>query len=518
MADLARGASGFVGRPSTDVIFEVRHVDDRPGYLLEVFSSRDGTRQTFHEFLCANLNGVAFLSGIRRTLPDGLLMRQHGSSSPVVAQHQAVPEGSRFTGAARPNPSFIYESASRYEALISLDMNARQITEAHARSALDALERIAHISANVANVPILSLQYPVQMPSERTHGERPLDRIEGWPLPNAIAIRVVFALREADSRRRMVIARALNDFCAPRGYGLWLGDLRAGHAQGNWFSIRSESRHKISKELEAQRRRHGDSVVSRVLPLTVLGPARIGSTHAVISLLRCAPELGIVGCAISSLEDLAFIHLQLTCSSLNSIVPSAYLHDESDTGIGHRLRQTVGAIGGTLLHADVPDGSDGDGHGSTPASRLSEKAGDYQVLVGRVHSISSSLATTVQRAVWFSWTEVGEPEWSVVLTALNEAVCTFGLSSPTAGAALHHPNLEYLVCRTTGGISRVRGKLTVPSARIADVDSPLEYGASKFCVRVEDAWRALLDKEGCAAASTITLAWREHFLGHSPWR
>src|SRR5207248_1575471 len=47
------------------------------------------------------------------------------------------------------------------------------------------------------------------------------------------------------------------------------------------------------------------------LPITCAGPARIGSTHAIVSFLQRYPQVGVVGCAGTSLADLAFVHLQL---------------------------------------------------------------------------------------------------------------------------------------------------------------------------------------------------------------
>jgi putative hemolysin len=518
MADLARGAGAIADQPGTQVNFQVHHVQDRPGYIKSQLAGQAALRQC-DEVLISNLNGVVAVVGSDRgPLARDMRRRHQGSSAPVRAMIEQTDRGCIFVGAAMPNPSFIYESAARFEALIALETEEQTLRHSHAQALLRAISEVAQCATHQGVTPIMSLHCPVQLPPRRVGGPRVEERSETWGAPNVIAVRVAFALQKPSSRLRTAMAQRLASYCATRGYGLWLGDLRPGHAQGNWFKVQRPDNERLRDYLKAHHHwSDEESRVERVLPVTLVGPARVGSTNAVLSLLRCSPGLGIAGCAITSLDDLAFIHLQLTSPELKDFDVARDGVDEAQIGVSDRLKLIVEGLGERLQDVDVRDEQPGR---LAPRARVIDRAGDYQVLAGPAFELDGSTERG-RRPLWFSWRQTGaEAGWRPAIVALQSALNDCGLWAEEATPDRHRcANFEYLLCRAMGGGAfTAKGKLTVPSELLLDRDAPLEYGATKLCIRVKAAWRARLAERGVVGLDSLSFAWREHFLGNSRTR
>jgi hypothetical protein len=361
----------------------------------------------------------------------------------------------------------------------------------------------------------MALQCPVQLPPERSNVASVEDQIDVWNAPNVIAVRVVFALQDPTSRRRMEMAKRLANFCVRRGYGLWLGDLRPGHAQGNWFQVQKHDAEVRRRYTEDQRELYRSSArVEKVLPITLVGPARVGSTNAILSVLRRCPQIGVAGCAITALDDVAFVHLQLTADEITD--PTTALGDPNQYqgGIFDRLQRIVAALGAELHDVDVPDGAVKEPQ-TTPHSRLVERAGDYQLFAGPVFDIATPSGRR-RRPLWFSWRQ-SSPDggWLIPFTALQAALEDCGLWQGPESGLLNSANFEYMVCRSLDGSTyTVKGKLTVPENLIPQSNAVVEYGATRLCVGVETAWRARLEERPVTGLHWLSFAWRENFLGN----
>jgi hypothetical protein len=502
------------------VNFHVHHVRDRPGYLKSRLAERSALLRHSSEVLISNLNGVVLAAGSNRgALAQEMRVRQQGSSTPVRAKIDVELDRLEVVGAAMPNPSFIYESAARFEALIALEVEDRVLRQFHARALLRLLAEIAQCARYEGSAPIMSMQCPVQLPPERSNVATVEEQTDIWNAPNVIAVRVVFALQNPTSQRRMKMARRLANYCSDRGYGLWLGDLRPGHAQGNWFQVQKHDRLARKRYTERQTAlRRSDVKVDKVMPITLVGPARVGSTDAILSVLRRCPGLGVAGCAITALDDVAFVHLQLTSDEISD--PTVRLGDPNryQGGVFDRLRRVVDAMGEDLRDVDAPDGDPEDPK-ATPHSRLVERAGDYQIFAGPVFDIETP-GGRHRRPLWFSWRQSGpEGGWLLPFTALQAALEDCGLWQGAESALANCANFEYMVCRGLDGSTyTVKGKLTVPDSLIPESNAVVEYGATKLCVGVETAWRARLDERRVSGLHWLSFAWRENFLGTSRTR
>ncbi len=511
MADLARGAGVIADQPSIQVNFHVHHVRDWPGYLKSQMDDQAALLRQSSEVLISNVNGVVVAAGsYRGALAQEMRVRQQGSSTPVRPKIEIEADRLQVVGAAMPNPSFIYESAARFEALVAIEVEERVLRQFHARALMRLLAEIADCAANEGLAPIMSLQCPVQLPPERSNVAAVEEQTDIWNAPNVIAARVVIALQNPTSARRMEMARRLANYCSVRGYGLWLGDLRPGHAQGNWFQVQKhdfEARRKYTARLTDLRR--SSTKVERVMPVTLVGPARVGSTNAILSVLRRCPKLGVAGCAITALDDVAFVHLQLTSDVVDDPTDNLGDPDLYRGGIFDRLRAVVGAMGEDLRDFGQPDG---DPH-------LAERAGDYQVFAGPVFTVETP-GDRRRRPLWFSWRQSGpDGGWLLPFTALQAALADCGLWTGTGSKLANSANFEYMVCRRLDGSTyTVKGKLTVPDSLIPESSPVVEYGATKLCVGVETAWRARLDEEDVNGLHWLSFAWRENFLGNGRTR
>jgi hypothetical protein len=245
-----------------------------------------------------------------------------------------------------------------------------------------------------------------------------------------------------------------------------------------------------------------DNSPEHILPVTFVGPARVGSTHSIILALNQFPGIGVAACSITLLDDLAFIHLQL-----------ALPHGVS---IGLTKGNTVGLDPSTFMKEVLG-----------PALRPHRKfvgndiADDYQTLAGPqldyVHPDRQR-----RLAIWFSWQMNRTPEglWAP-LDSLSAALDSIGIGW---NSRFHAPtaNIEYLVCRDLGNsVLRSKGKLSVPYSFVADAfpRRGVEPSASQLCVALEDAWKnaskAVAAKSKPAAnIREITVSWREYWLGH----
>ena len=541
LAALARGMAALAPQ-GTQINFQVHHVLDRPGYLLGLLgykiaqdadqpddqqpqdsdqpqaSEEVSPGHSLGQMLCANCNGTTVIIGTDvGPLDAALLEGYQGRTALTKIKAKDVPHGKIFAGAARPNPTFLYEEARRFEVLVEIDADARvqgNLLEAHAQAILGVMHKIATLATGgpeTPGMPLFSVQSPVQ-----TWFQEPsaADDSAPWPPPAAAAVRAVYTMSQSTAKLRMTIAKELANYCVDRGFGLWLGDLRIGSSQGRWFRVVSPEREKLQRTLAGYKQVVGDGKVQNVVPLTLVGPARIGSTHAILSLLSRASGMGIAGCALTALNDLAFIHLQLVTHTLGA---RTGILDEPDS-----TSQDADSLSQTLLNMlatlgiEVHEPREPDGHQDqeNPYSRVDKRAGDYQLLAGPPFDLwgreAPSPGTPGPYTIWFSWTQYDQSLAGQALAALQRALVQLGLSSNDD--APDNANFEYLVCRDIGrGQWRAKGKLTIRK-EVSTTDTYHEFKQTKLCVRLEDAWRSQLVQAESGGIRDISVAWREQYL------
>ncbi|MFG2099856.1 hypothetical protein ACGFJ5_04575 [Micromonospora echinaurantiaca] len=537
LADLARAGFLMARQSLMQVNFEVHHVRDRAGYLRELFDRRavaersptpgadrgrnGGTPDAApppaerpRETLSSAANGVGLVIGTYAgALPRDMQRRRQGSDLPVALRVDHVsPDAWVFQGTAWPNPTFIYETGQKFEGLILVEERTTRWSSFQSRAIAELTAVISRIAAD-HKAPLLSLHAPVQMPARAEARE--------WPVPSVVAVRFSIALRGADAQRRLALAETLADFAGTRGYGFWLADTRAGHRQGNWYLVRPYDRSKV--EQYADWTGCADLQPRYCLPVTFVGPARVGATSAIMAYLREFPELGVLACSIISLDDLAFIHLQLAVNRL----PAGGI-DEFEVELLRRIRSahvdtTQGRTSSPqeLLPEILPlvTGNGNGRPGVEKLARLTERAGDYQALTGPTMLVRPGEGSD-RIPLWFSWRAVGTDDGlATPLIAFMDALKAIGLAPAGSGVedARHHPNLDYLVCRDVGeSMLRGRGKISLPRHILhQSPDTRPNVIGARISTSLEDAWRAELSRHALPGGVEISVAWVEYRLNNS---
>jgi hypothetical protein len=252
--------------------------------------------------------------------------------------------------------------------------------------------------------------------------------------------------------------------------------------------------------------------------VTLVGPARTGTAHAVLEFLHASGEVGVLGCTVTALNDLAFIHLLLTGTRGEEADDGPGVDDGPGAGVTDpgaglstdpllALPAAVEAVAGPAVA--VTDGA---------AELLRRVAGDYQSLVGPVLGVES-VRTQRRVPIWVSWQmEGGNPGVARPLDALMHALEASGVGERSRrDGVLDGPNVEYLVCRDMGNsVVRAKGKLSLPEDLVTLAGTSLESAPTLLCVRVEDVWRAAVRRSvGRPGLEDVAVAWREYWLAHA---
>lgn len=524
LADLARAGYQILQQPFTHVDFEVHHTADRPGYLRDnVFISRDsvpsdraegGTGSTVIETLVSAANGAglvigtnagAGVTGSRRTRQGG------GSAADLLVDE---PTRRVFRGTALPNPTFLFESALTYEGIISVEPAPRSVKFYQSIAVRDLIREISRIASDVAGAPLIFLQAPAQLPAQSFVGQDVRScEITTVRRSSSLAVRFAIAVQHPSARLRFELTDILRRYCSERGFGFWLSDTRIGYRSGNWFQIcihADDLSRRDRRDLAAQ---VDSRPVEACLPVTFIGPARIEATHTIVSFLCQFSNVGIISSSITTLDDLAFIHLELSASGvrrssllyLNSqlTAPASWLERPSDALI--RIHEVL--VPGSNESTDF-----------VRAGEVTRHAGDYQTLVGPF--LSCTTPDRMKRiAVWFSWQMEGtSQDLATPLAELLRCLSDIGLEGNATDAGhAGSPNLEYLICRDIGNlVLRGRGKLSIREADMLAIfgGNGLEAAAVKLCVSLENAWKASLRLRGVRGVSELTVVWHEWWLGH----
>jgi hypothetical protein len=559
LADLARAGYEMLQEPFTHIYFEVHHTEDRAGYLRdEVFMGGDpdpadadargpeaggadardpegaeapdsgaegsgaAPASIAIEVLTSAANGVALVIGTNRGLdaPDRpAAVPGGGLAAATVADG---PNRRVFRGTALPNPAFLFESALTYEGIVAIDPAQRGIRFHQSVAVRDLIREISRVAAHVAKAPLLFLQCPAQLPDHVFIGQDVKNRKSTTPKrSSALAVRFAIALQRPSARLRVTLTDILMRYCTEHRFGFWLADTRIGYRSGNWFQI-CTSDEDLSKRDRRERVVSNDShVVDCCLPITFVGPARAGSTHTIVSFLCKFKNLGVLSAALTTLDDLAFIHFQLSVAEMRRS-NLADLNSRLGAGSSSWAANPAEAIR-QLYRVLVPDQ---EAQASIDASDGSGRIGDYQTLAGP--ALNCVMPDRERRiAVWFSWQMegVGRDLASPLVELLSslEDMKLVAAKDVARQAKAELASIEYLIFRDVGNsVLRGRGKFSIPERDILALfqdsstfhDNPLEVAAVKLCMGLEDAWKSSLRRKGVRGVSELTVSWREWWLGH----
>lgn len=523
LADLARAGCEILRQPFTHVDFEVHHTIDRPGYMHDhLFGSPDpalseqagsDSATMAIEALVSAANGIGLVIGINTGSDVPGRDRRHGTPATLIIDE---PDRRVFKGSSLPNPTFLYESAQTFEAMVSVEVAPRSIKFGQSIAVRDLIKEISRIAATVADAPLTFLQIPAQVPAQSFIGQDVRNaEITIAKRSSSLAVRFAMALRHPSAELRFRLTDLLIRYCTDKGFGLWLADSRIGYRSGNWFQICAHADDLPRRDRRDRAVSADWHAVEACLPVTFIGPARTGATYAIVSFLSQFGDIGIASGSITTLDDLAFIHLRLALSGFRR----SNLHELNARLAGHGSGFASPTDALLVVHNELACTEDM-ASDRVLESDLGKQAGDYQTLLGPM--LGCTVPERQRRiAVWFSWQiESAVEDLAVPLNQLFAAFADLGLGpgdgtapDPTAEA----PNLEYLICRDIGNyVLRGRGKLSISEADMLTLvgSHERETAPSRLCVSLENAWKTSLRRRGARGVSELTVAWREWWLGH----
>ena len=521
-------------QPFMHIDFEVHHTADRSSYLHDTLHS--DRRQVFPEEVVGNSavmvsETLASAVMVSETLASaangvGLVIRTNADTDvpgsrrvrlgrPAATVIVDDPTRKIFSGSGLPNPTFLFESAATYEGIVSVESTPHSVKFYQSVALRDLIREISRIAAKVAHMPLLYLQAPAQLPAQSFVSQDVRNsRVTAVRRSSSLALRFAIAMERPSASLRLELTEILTRYCTARGFGLWLADTRVGYRSGNWFQICLHAEDRSRRDQRELSASVDTRAVEVCLPITFIGPARRGSTHAIVSFLCQFANMGIISCATITLHDLEFIHLQLSVSGIKrSALREINSHFTEQSCWRSNPSDALMYIHDAVAAAPEESSS------HMLAGELSQYAGDYQTLVGP--ALDCTVPDRRKRiAVWFSWQMEGTGEdLAIPLVELFKCFSEVGLGPSVSGESTgtEVPNLEYLACRDVGNwILRGRGKLSIREVDMLELfrGMDLESAAARLCVSIENAWKASLRRRGAHGVSELTVAWREWWLGH----
>jgi hypothetical protein len=517
LADLAGRNLIVASQPLVEVGLEIRHIRDRPGYLREVLGtaapagSDAANEYTLSETFSTAAFGVGLVIGTNRRPAARSLNRSVLRTSEPDISVAAAGAGQRlFRGGAFPNPAFLYEGRAVLEGMVILDQSTHRPTIRQGKMLKQILYLVADMAYRKLQCPIIAIQSPAHVPSRAYSEMHTTGGEDEWSHSTALAVRFSLACGELGAQDRAAALQDLLEYCEDHGLGLSLLDPRPSHRSGNWFSL--------AQHRTPVRSRLPDQDIAAAYPLTFVGPARVGSTAAIASILSQIEDLPLLSCSIASLSDLAFISLQL------GLDKQRYQGIVGDQDARVRLRdlpqrQAAAAVEEVLKTLGFARSAP---H-SMQAAMLA-RTGDYAACHGPLLKLGATSTSTHTRPIWFSVEGASGPNvlrravqtlYSSLRTVLARAEEIRGARLPN-GIPVTVPNLEYLIAREThAGTLRARGKLAIPDPVLETLlpSQPNDLRAGSVCRAIEDVWENALASTRHAPLS-VSVAWRENWLGH----
>lgn len=415
------------------------------------------------------------------------------SAMTVLELQDADPSTCVFEGTAALNPGFLYETAHQLEVMIEFGRGAWNATGEWARICLRLARRMAALAVTEANAPIIFLHAPAAPFPNSSQGVRLSGLGERVRVPQGPCIRMSIALVDEATEPRLRFVESLGRLANEWGLTLHIGDRRPGRVRGEWVTIRAFSE-RTFRERAGEEGLGVSAPATRVLPVVMAGPARVGTTLAVLRALddrKCR----ILGVSVSSLQEVAFITLLIDASGFTDLPETVHCWSVRD-GL-NILSGRRNASGYPTAKADFDD--------------LAACA-DYVSMIGRPYvlpAVDDREGSVPERPLWVTW-DVPFPclEPDKLLEALGGALRREEVSS----------TVQYARARSTGD-GRLRGRAKI-ALRISDRqrgrDDVREY-LRKLSEAVEARVREHVVRDAHVLESEVRIRvmWRERWLGAS---
>jgi hypothetical protein len=516
LADLARAGHRVLDEQSMQVEYEIRHGVDRPRTLAAAVEQLPDEAM-FAEVLASTAHGSGLIVGTRvgQSRPPGPARGYRSWLESV----ECTDFRASFRGSETPNLTFRHESAQQFEGIICVEDEPRKMLLRHGLAVLDALRYIAETGLH-ADAPLLHLQCPAQLPPNTFTDTGPSGgRSAGPARSSSIAIRFALALDRPSADLRLQIADRLARYCAERGLGLWLQDTRAGYRIGNWFLVVPHDTTQARRSYpRAADHRGASNAAQGCLPITFVGPARPDATHAILSFLAQYPELGVLGCTTTPLNELTFLHLLLAVNGATRPRITAVNQALAELRAAHAdLDATLRSLVPHLLR-DADSAPAGRDH----VEHLIGRAGDYRTAFGPALHVAADHVTR-RVPIWLSWQLPFHPDrLRLPLVCLQRAVDRLDLTESDVSAAgrgeptAHVPSVEYL---TGHEIDRTflwgKAKLSVSKNLVERRFAGPPGAPARLSAELQRAWAAELVEAGHSGRpGELSISPHESWLEH----
>lgn len=485
LADIARVAGYSSVSSEPEVGFRIVHGGATPSCLSALSPLLDGADE--------DTSGASDLAGLMAFEANGafaMISTFHGRSGATDSiGHMGAADDRGWrdvTAFGSPQPRFLYERRELLEGIIGIQSDSRFPDTRFTRAMGMAAREVAAIARDFDN-PLLMIHAPNEIPPNRKSYKNTIH--ERDPLnarSTSVAVRFAVALGDAKSSTKMRFVERLSEYAAPLGLTLWLGDTRPGYRSGNWYNVVPNSDQDRAAYLGSLT--DGVELISSpnspnyMLPVTLFGPARVGSSAAILDRLTGVGSNGAYAVSITSLNDLAFIHLQLPVplrgrarSELTEIMRDLFPRQND-------VYTTAEAIP-RILDLTSRSGRTGTG---IPALGTLGPARDYEMVVGPLSLVTHRAAKYIP--VWVSWHVAGRsPSLRSVLDALVQSLDELDLLGEMDRGTV----LQYAVGRDKGDAGRRgRAKFSVHPHHLERWNES-EYGSASaaMCQDIEVHWR-----------------------------
>lgn len=289
--------------------------------LLPVTVSGDAlefTERVAFAFGSVQVEGMArFRGGDQTSLTSNFRRLDAELLGPMIPQDAS---SYAFGAEFRHNLGFLYDSRRTVEILLTVDAEAPPRTLADSLGLASLSAFMCRLAAVNAKAPILFLQTPVA-PHNDPHERYRLDGAgERLRSGQRFALRMAVGVDDGDVQARLKLLNMLRLEAERSGFGLQVADRRQGRHRGEWWTICSPDRKRLATWRDQVRASLDGSMfssdldVKAVRVLSIVGPARTGTSYAILSQIANS-SVGVLGVSISALHETAFINLILPDTS-----------------------------------------------------------------------------------------------------------------------------------------------------------------------------------------------------------
>lgn len=453
--------------------------DDAPDRELE--KSLHLWRGSSCDFLYTQSSGVhCFLA----TRPSGDSRPRQGSVEPrpVPADVALTVDRQPYEGRTVLNPGFLYESAKSTEVLLTLSPMPSDTSLSASRFWMDVIRELAQAAAGPGNAPILFIQYPAAPIGDIG---QPRHVADGVRRAHAQCVRMGVAIDRDKPRRRILFLAEAARIARENGLALQVGDRTPGAVRGQWVNAIALP----DQSADLPPSLTGASPTS-ALAVTIMGPARRGSSLAVLSVLK-RYKVGLLAISVGALQEVAFINLLIP-------LPPGREVPEFDP-LGYQCEEGLSLITSAACLETHTE----------PGMGLDIVALDYRAFITGPFPVGSEPPEAkLTIPFWVAWDHVRDEEADInILFALKQAMHQLNLDGRIEYARARGRDNDHVRGRAKLAVTVVGGdgRLPLQEERLRDLARQIEDAARHH----------LLERQGTLDPEDLRLRveWRERWLG-----